>query len=58
MATRRFNKESYNRNKMNVRIENTYTQSGRIANPTEQAILILKAVIVRSVGFAIRLHRV
>ena len=36
MAIRRFNKESYNRDKMNVRIENTYTQSGRIANPTEQ----------------------
>jgi len=29
---------------MNERIENTYTRSGRIANPTEQEILILEAV--------------
>ena len=35
MATIGFTKESYNRSKMNERIENTYTQNGRITNPTE-----------------------
>ena len=35
MATIGFTKESYNRSKMNERIENTYTQNGRIINPTE-----------------------
>ena len=36
MATRGFTNNRKNCSKMNERIENTYTRSGRIANPTEQ----------------------
>ena len=39
MATRGFTNNRKNCSKMNERIENTYTRSGRIANPTEQGAL-------------------
>ena len=43
---------------MDERIENTYTRSGRI--PTEQVAHVPfgNAWVTRSVGFAIRLHRI
>ena len=39
MATRGFTNNRKNCSKTNERIENTYTRSGRIANPTEQVFL-------------------
>ena len=45
---------------MDERIENTYTQNGRITKPTEQVahVPFWNAWVIRSVGFAIRLHRI
>ena len=40
----RITKEPRNCSKMNERIENTYTRSGRIANPTEQVKVVVNLI--------------